>query len=68
MNNGDYTMKKYIKFFLIFVIILGAAFSILNFISVNVDAFPGGGEMEGIMIDGDCQYFGDKCPIGIELP
>jgi hypothetical protein len=47
--------------------ILGITFSIFNFISINVKGVIGGGGAQGKWINGECQYVGTDCPIGIEL-
>jgi len=60
-------MKKCIRFIYILIMILGITFSIFNFISINVKGVIGGGGAQGKWINGECQYVGTDCPIGIEL-
>ena len=54
-------MKKALKIIMVGIMLLGIAFSILNFISVELCAKDVG--MRGIMINGECQYIGTRCLI-----
>jgi hypothetical protein len=69
MNKGEFSMKKGIKIILIFIMLLGIVFSILNFTLVELNAWPGGnGEMMGawVYIFGheECADDGNECNIG----
>ncbi len=41
---------------------IGIAWSIFNFTSAEISGSPNSG-MQGIKIDGDCQYKGSECTI-----
>ena len=65
-------MKKVLKIILVFIMIMGVAFSAYNFISVEAQAntnitgdyVKSGGPKTGIFFDGICESPGDECIIG----
>jgi hypothetical protein len=65
IKTGGLPMKKALKIITLVIMLLGIAFSISNFVSLELRAKEG---IQGIWIDGDCQYFGNQCNIEIELP
>lgn len=65
IKTGGLPMKKVLKIIMVVIMILGIAFSISNYISMELKAK--GSSLQGIDYDGECIDKGTECDL-IEIP